>query len=301
MNKTISTVAVGVLMATTANVNAYTFVDNDKVKFTTKGDWQVQLRQKVGNDQDLDVEYDDLELKNNITYKLGNGMTAFGQLDLATKSGDTKREEAYVGLGFGNTKIMMGDTGTAVDDFGVEGMIEDTGLGEDLFDEVGATSGDDLLKLESKFGNTDVILSHDLEVGDGDFTETSIFVGTEMGAFGVGFGYQTAEEAGSDIDIWGVQGTYKMGAAKLFADYSSADTGAADDITHYNLGGKLKSGKNQFTLGMNNLDDGSDDVTGWYANVVHKINKNVSAFAEIADNDADNTDMGYLAGMRVKF
>ena len=49
--------------------------------------------------------------------------------------------------------------------------------------------------------------------------------------------------------------------------------------------------------------DGSDDVTGWYANVTYKFptQKNVSVFAEVADTDKDNADMGFLAGMRVKF
>ncbi|MFO8141760.1 MAG: porin, partial [Marinobacter sp.] len=48
---------------------------------------------------------------------------------------------------------------------------------------------------------------------------------------------------------------------------------------------------------------GKADVTEWYANVTYKFPaaKNVSVFAEIADNDLDDTDMGFLAGMRVKF
>lgn len=307
MKKIINTVAVTVLLASTANTNAYTFVDNEKFKYTLKGDWQVQFRQKVGSDKDLDIEYDDLELKNSVTYKLGNGITAFGQLDLATKSGDTKREEAYVGLGFGKSKIKVGDTDTAADEFGVEGMIEDTGIGEDMFDLIGATSGDDLVRFETKLGNADLVLSHDLEVGDDDFTETSIFVGTKLGPFGVGFAYQTAEEGDAEAKTWGIQGKYKLNSIGLFADYSSSDiTGTFEDftgdVTHLNVGAKIKSGKNKFTLGMNQLEtDGAEDIRGWYANVSHTLTKNVSAFAEVADNDGEDQDVGYLAGMRIKF
>jgi hypothetical protein len=59
-------------------------------------------------------------------------------------------------------------------------------------------------------------------------------------------------------------------------------------------------------LGMRNYDEdvtGFEDVTEWYANVTYKFPaaKNVRLFAEIADTDADDADMGYLAGMRVKF
>ena len=57
----------------------------------------------------------------------------------------------------------------------------------------------------------------------------------------------------------------------------------------------------------NKEEDNADDITEWYANVTYKFPaaKNVSVFAEIAQSDeeqgTEDADMGFLAGMRVKF
>jgi hypothetical protein len=54
---------------------------------------------------------------------------------------------------------------------------------------------------------------------------------------------------------------------------------------------------------LNIKPETGDDVTEWYANVTYKFpsQKNVSVFAEIADTDEDDIEIGYLAGMRLKF
>ena len=58
-------------------------------------------------------------------------------------------------------------------------------------------------------------------------------------------------------------------------------------------------------IGLQNKDEegAATDITGWYANVTYKFQeqKNVSLFAEIADTDKANSDLGYLAGMQFKF
>ncbi|GGK55641.1 hypothetical protein [Amphritea balenae] len=80
--------------------------ESNGLKYELKGDLQVQLRQKIGEDKDIDLEFDDQELKNRLTYDLGNNMAAFGQLDYSfdKKANDPsaddggKLEEAYLGL-----------------------------------------------------------------------------------------------------------------------------------------------------------------------------------------------------------
>jgi len=300
MNKMISVAVASAFLAFTANVNAATLYENDTVKYTVKGDWQVQYRQKVGVDEDAKLEFDDFELKNNITYKLGNGMSAIGQLDFDPKSGTADLEEAYIGLGFANTKILIGKQDTAADEFGLEEMIEDAGISEDAFDEVGFTSGEDVLKIESKLGKTKVVFTHDLEESDGDESATGIFIGTKMGKLALGAAYQTAKDSATaeSIKTYGVQGSYKLGATKIFADYS--DTKDASTFT--NLGTQIKSGKNKYAVGLAQKKSAvGEDITGWYANAVHKMTKNVSLHVEIADNDAPETDLGFVAGMRIKF
>ncbi len=300
MNKTLNTAVISALLVMSASANAATLFENDKVKYTVKGDWQVQYRQKVGADEDAKVEFDDFELKNNITYKLDNGMTAIGQLDFDPRSGTAELEEAYVGLGFGKTKITVGQQDTATDEFGLEEALESFGISEDAFDEVGYTDGEDVLKIQTKFGNTKVVFSHDLEEGDDDESATGIFVGTEFGKLGLGAAYQTAKDnsASESFKTFGIQGSYEFGSAYVFADYSDTDDASA----FTNLGTQFKAGKTKYTLGLTQEKPNvGEDVTGWYVNGVHKLSKNVSVHAEIADNDAPDTDPGFVAGMRIKF
>ena len=60
------------------------------------------------------VEFDDLELKNSVTYDLGNGLKAFGQLDFGfkdaaeDKQSGSKLEEAYMGVDFVMAAVAVG-------------------------------------------------------------------------------------------------------------------------------------------------------------------------------------------------
>jgi hypothetical protein len=114
---------------------------------------------------------------------------------------------------------------------------------------------------------------------------------------------ENAKEAiGADsYDTWGVSASYDAGFATFAADYSSTDEIA--DL--YNIAVSFPvASTTSMAIGMVNEDfDAGDDITEWYANVTYKFptQKNVSLFAEIADSDEDGADMGYLAGMRVKF
>ncbi len=120
---------------------------------------------------------------------------------------------------------------------------------------------------------------------------------------------RAAAGAAESADTWGVSASYDFGFMNLAADYSSTDE---DDFetTQYNLAAVFAvAATTDVALGMGNKEeDDADDVTEWYANVTYKFPaaKNVSVFAEIAQSDledasGDDADMGFLAGMRVKF
>jgi len=63
------------------SASAATIYEKDGFTYKLNGDFQVQMRQAIGNDERAEVEYDDLELKNYVSYDLGNDLTAFGRLD----------------------------------------------------------------------------------------------------------------------------------------------------------------------------------------------------------------------------
>lgn len=305
----LSTLVAGVTAAGTAG--AATVYEGNGLTYKVNGDWQIQLRQDVGDDQDLNVDFDDLEVKNRIEYDLGNGLTAFGQLDFGFKNdangtGDGSHlEEAYVGLDFGAATVAIGQMDLAGDNFGIEAQYENT-LSEDRFEAV-RDNGDDVIRVTTELAGVSVIATAELEAeseASGDGEAFDLFAATRFGAVDVAAAYQSVEEAGSDIDTWGVSAAWDAGFATLAADYSASDTDAGD-IDQYNLVAIVPvAATTKVAVGVANIEeDGTEDKTEWYANVTYAFanQPNVSVFAEIADTDEDNADLGGLVGMRLKF
>lgn len=304
--------AVAIAAATTAgSTSAATIYEGKGLTYKMKGDWQIQLRQDVGNDQELDVEFDDLELKNSVTYDLGDNLKAFGQLDFGFKDAaegkdkyGTKLEEAYVGLQFGDVAVAIGKQDFATDEFGVEAAYE-MRLDEDGFDAQG-TSGDDVIRVDVEMENFTFIASTEIEA-EGEASEDGrsfdLFAATELSGLELAAAYQSQEASvgAESKDTWGISAAYDAGFAVLAADYSSVE----DTQDQYNLVAVVPVAKTtKIAIGMANIDpEAGDDINEWYANVTYKFStqKNVSLFAEIADTDESGVDVGYLAGMRIKF
>lgn len=326
MKKIVFGIVIAAMVAAAGSVHAATVLQKDNFTYKISGDWQIQFRQDPGTDQDLDVEYDDLELKNHVDYKLNDNVTAFGQLDFgfknaADKSNEDKGphlEEAYVGVKFMDIKLFVGKTDSAGDEFGIQGTKE-TIVADDAFDEYGATGGDDLIGVSAKFVDMiTVVATHEMEAesekSDENGTFYDIFVGAEFKGVSLGVAYQSleaSEASGSDAEttIWGVQVAYDAGFASFAADYSVSDCdegGVTEEFTIWNafVAVPIKPvtlGAGYVTLDPDN--EAEEDITGWYANVIYKVPtaKNVRLFAEIAESDEEDTDMGYLVGLRIKF
>lgn len=317
MKKLILASAIAAIAANSAS--AATIYEGKGLTFKMKGDWQIQLRDDYKKSTDMDVEFDDLEIKNTVIYDLNDNLKAFGQLDFGFKDaaegkqkGD-KLEEAYIGLQFDNIKVLAGKTGLAGDEFGVEGAYETT-LEEDMFDAV-SSSGDDLIRVEAEFDAVNVVFSHEFKA-EGNSSEdgeaTDIFVSTDFNAVTLAAAYQTFRDAGSDNDVntWGISAEYDAGFVKVGADYSSSEedgSNSESDVT--NLVASFKAAKTtKVKVGYVKLDasDDADDADTFYANVTYKFpaQKNVSLFAEVSKTDFDNgadVDTDILAGMRIKF
>ncbi|MGM0569823.1 porin [Marinobacter sp.] len=296
------------------SASAATVYDANGLTYKVNGDFQVQLRKDIGDDTNEYVDYDDLEIKNYIAYDLGTDLTAFGRVDFDFKDqangkdNVTPLEEAYVGLRYGVTSFSVGKQNFASDEFGVEEAYE-APLDEDQFDAVG-TSGDDAFRVDVELDQVYLVSTYELEAEgkggtEGEFFD--IFAFTDIAGLKLGGGYQKHTPLGAEsLDTWGLSAGYDFGIFGLAADYSVTDDGNTDlDTTLYNVAATFDvTSTTGVAIGMQNQEeDNSDDVTGWYANVTYKFpsQKNVSVFAEIADTDEDDTDLGYLAGMRVKF
>lgn len=323
MRRVMLVLFIALMLATAGSVQAATVLQKDNLTYKIKGDWQIQFRQDGGVDQDLDLEYDDLEIKNTITYDLGNGISAFGQLDFSfngaaddSSSSSDKLEEAYLGFKVKDWKFLVGKTDNAADEFGVEVAYESYGIGDDAFDELGDVGGDDLIMVVGEIGGMlEIRASHELEAesesSDADGTHTELFTALSFGSAKVAAAYQMVEESGSDdvMTIWGVQASYDFKVVKIGFDYGVAehDLDTVEDGVILNVSLEAPVGPVALGAGYQVFEpdyDGSDeDVAAWYANLTYKMQaaKNVSVFAEIGDCDIDDYDMGYLVGMRIKF
>ncbi|WP_229753547.1 porin [Amphritea balenae] len=200
--------------------------------------------------------------------------------------------------------MRFGKQNYSSDKFSVEKAYE-TVVEDDVFD-LNDDAGDDVVRVDAQFDNLFVSVSTDLEAegspSSGGNKSADLFVSTSVGDLDLMAAYQNYQAAGSDsVSAWGVGVEYDAGFATFGADYGFMDDTAEvyKLVTAFPIAETTK-----VALGIKNRDEeAGDDVTGWYANVTYKFpqQKGVSMFAEIGDNDADDTDPGFLVGMQMKF
>lgn len=314
-------VCAGALSALNANARVDIF-EKDALTVGLGGDFQVQYRKKVDTDKNAEIEYDDAEIHLFSEYDFGN-VTAFSRVDLDFKSeinsSDSKDslDVFKVGLDFGSFKIGAGKVSYATDDVWTDSFDYEMG-GNDAF---GPDSGEEVIFAEMGFGPAELHLSTDLEQGDDDeakdessFDAVLVF---DLEPFEVALGYQdftgseravldaNGEETGAftssdSVDTTGIRLNGEFGPLETLLSYSTND--AADHI----LTGIKFDVSDPVTLAFGyetiSADSGSD-VDVWYANATYAFNSKVKLFAEVGEEDTDgeDSDLGWLAGLRVRF
>ena len=303
---TLSSAALALGLAMSANSHAYTLVPGDNgLSIELKGDYEVQLRQRKANDRNLDLEYDDLEIKVHAAQKFGNGIKIFGAVETDFKKegdGDANStlDQAWMGIDFGALTVGFGKTDYATDNFSVEADYEmGPGDGFDQFKD----AGDDLIFGNFKAGDFTLYYSTDIAEGnDGEVKDESsvdLVARYKVAGFDLAVGYQDFKEDGESesIDTIGARVKTKLGGLGLGLAFTTNDTSDQIDASlKYKLGGKLSgaSGVSQVS------PEGEDDITYWYTNIGQSFGK-AKVFAEIGGDNRDETDIGYLVGMRIRF
>ncbi len=313
------------LAATSGVTNAATIYKQKGLTYKIDGDIQVQLRQRIDTssttEERVQVDFDDTEFKNKISYDLGNGYKAFAEahFDAGKDSGGAvESEETFVGFAGKNFKVQLGRMDYATNKFETEQGIEEPGP-ESAFD-AASVDGTDVLLAEFEAGAITLIMSHDFGAGgtvrnrNSSVESTDIYLEAKINdSVSLGFAGQTikADLTQEDSNAYGINAKIKAGSAKIAVDYSKRDDTAFDgdtdlvDLKVTNASVKFPVAKStKATLGFTNQSNRADSVDDfWYANVVYKFPqaKKVSVFAEVQSSDADNSDAGFLAGMRVKF
>lgn len=301
----IATVATAVAM--TSSAQAYQLVNTEKgLKIDLKGDYEIQLRKRIGENDNIEMEYDDLEIKLHASQKFGNGMRVFGAIETDFKrEGDgganSTLDQAWVGLDFGDFEIGLGKTDYATDNFSVEADYEmGPGDGFDQFQD----AGDDLIFGNYKKGPFKLYFSTDIAEGDDGTVkdESSVDLVAQYKFSGLDFAlaYQDykADSNSESIDTIGARVKGKAGQFGYGLAYTTNDTRDQIDASlKYKLGGGLDG-----ATGVSQISpDQGDDLVQYYSNIGYSFSKNTKVFAEIGGNDADNTEIGYLTGLRVRF
>lgn len=302
------------LAATSASVNAATVYKKDGFTFKIDGDIQIQLRRRVGNNEDFHVDIDDSEIKNKLSYDLGNGLTGFAEAHFDNGkdlNGAVESEETFVGLKTKKVKVKIGRMDYVTDDFATERGIEEPGSAESAFDNYGV-SGTDVILFEGKAGPVKFAASHDFGRSDGapsrntDLQSTDVYVTAKFGAIQLGAATQTrqATPTATKIKTNGFNAKFKGDGFDVALDTSKSDeTGVNYKITNISVAIPVAK-TTKITLGTTDESNTAGTLNdSWYANVVYKFPKakKVSLFAEISDSDSANSSAGFLAGMRVKF
>jgi hypothetical protein len=293
-------------LAMSMNASAYTLVPGDNgLSIELKGDYEVQLRQRTGDNKNLALEYDDLEIKVHAAQKIGNGMSIFGAVETDFKSegeGSAKKtlDQAWVGIDFGALSLGLGRTDYATDNFSVEADYEmGPGDGFDQFSDAGG----DLIFGNYKTENFKLYFSTDIAEGDDgevkDESSVDLVAQFKVANLNLAIGYQDYKEDGSSesVDTIGARVKTKVGGLGFGLAFTTNDTRDQIDASlKYKLGGKLSgaSGLSQVS------PEGGEDITYWYSNIGRSYGK-AKVFAEIGGDSRDDTKFGYLAGLRIRF
>ncbi len=226
------TLAAAIAFATASGAaNAVTVVEKDGFKFKIDGDIQIQLRKDVGANQDTGIDFDDSEIKNKVTYDLGNGLTAFAEAHFDTKKAAT--EETFVGLEAENFNVTLGNTNYATDDFATEGSIEGAGSVNAFDNEFGNGVDGDIIRLDFSAGALTGAISHDVdETSTTDPTSTDIFLSVELGPVAVGAAHQNhkANDTADDVSSSGFSVSFNAGDIGIALDSSKTGSGATGGL-----------------------------------------------------------------------
>ena len=280
------------------SANAITVYESGNFTYKLGGDLQIQYRQNSGDDQDLFLDYDDVELKNQVRYQANESLSFFGQLDFDFKS--VAIEEIFVGVSYGKFSFLVGETDFATSDFGVERAIEGSSI-EDAFPE---DDGDDQFQIEYKFESLTALLSHDLSVDDTDDKSTDIAIYKEFNNLELGLGYQVFKDnaTAETVNTFGVSAELGLDKFSIGAAYSRNDSNTDLSVLHLSAAYQVNE-LGKLAVGYEVAEQTIGDVDSWYINYTSKMPdvKDVTVFGEVSNTDADNSDPGFLVGARLKF
>jgi predicted porin len=305
MKKTL--IALSVLVAA-GSVNAANVYDNDGVAVDLYGDFAVHYEKAEGADKEAAIVIDDADFGINFESAMNEQMAIIGNMDVNGEGDSLKLDDLTVGFKADGTTVKVGDQVNLVDDFGLS---NDFAFGlKTAEDKVAlAADGSQVIRVdydsgEAFYGAFATTSNADgLDNGVDTEVQYDLNAGVRFDAADVSVTYSTGElTTGADSDFIGVKGSYSLEDITLSAVYTTAEQESAD-VTAFGANIEYSMDKVGFNFGLVDMDDevADQDYVEYYANVSYSLAKNATAFFEVQDSDLDNVDMGYAAGVTVKF
>jgi predicted porin len=310
MKKTL--IALSVLVAA-GSVNAANVYDNDGVMVDVYGDFAVHYEQgqgtnDAGHDQDAAIVVDDADFGFNFESAINEEMAIIANMDV-TGEGNLELDDLTVGLKAGATTIKVGDQVNLVDEIGISNDFA-FGLGTAETMVALADSGEQVINVQYDDGEKFYAGMSSTTASDGDDTTTegsqfALKAGVRFGDADVVAYYADGDvkEDNNDASALALKGSYALGDVVLSALYVTAEEDTDGDVDSIGANVQYTMDKVGFNLGMvdHDADAAANEYSEYYANVSYAVAKNATAFFEVQDNDISGEDMGYAAGLTVKF
>lgn len=261
---------------------------------------------------------------------LGGGLKAVFKIESGFKA-DTgignggPNRQSYLGLAGGFGTVTFGNTWTAMDDvLGASNSGFDSALSaSNLVLAVPAlyesNPGNTFKYVSPSFGGISAGFSHSLKevaavTGHEGITDFSVSYGA--GPIAANFAYQVQKQAGDDLKLTALNGSYDLGVAKLLASYGQAKEGS-DKATDFQIGADVPlSAALTLSVGYAQSKDGGSlgdgKRTGFGVAAAYSLSKRTTVYggfrnakakngAELLDDDGSSKATVYAVGLKHTF
>ncbi|MEG3756033.1 porin [Psychromonas arctica] len=308
MKKTILATMLTSLFAATAAHSA-TVYEADGVTLDLFGDVEIQANKGTEDDAPKMIHLDDADFGVQAGYVLSDSLSAIAKISVTgeDETGSTNNidlDEAFVGLSFTQFgTVTIGQQYTIADDIGIA---NDYAFGINSGYSGVATDGKQVVKYVVDNGNYYFGVSYLLNenAASDDVESIDARLGVRIDALDLTAYLGKADDADASATSVLLEARYSMDNLDLAASVSSLDGyTSAEDSTAFGLAAAYTVDKVTYSGGYSLLDvDGDDDkLNTYFVNAAYAFNSNVTVYAELGGDDADDSELGYGAGMAVTF
>jgi len=309
MKKTILATMLTSLFAATAAHSATVYDAND-MTLDVYGDVEIQAKKGTADNSHKVINIDDADFGFKVGYNIGNGVTALAvvEVDGETDSNDIALDDGYVGLSSATWgTVTAGKQLTISDDIGIGNDYE---FGIDTSHN-SITDGKQVVKYTVDKGNYYGGISYLINdgapnVNDGFDNKNSLDakLGARLGGLDLTAYYTNTDQGTYDSETVLLEARYAFEDLALAASAGSTDNDTQNDKTSFGLAAVFTVDKMAYSAAWSLVD--TDNIANgeenkYFVNAAYSFNSNVTAYVEVAGTDANNTEVGYAAGMAVSF